>query len=83
MRELRRPHQGHGPQATLPRTDERRRQCIKCLRPAELVPEVKGTAAELCAKAEILKNTAARISTSDSARGAVRVKSDKGCVREA
>ena len=40
-----------------------RGQCIKCLRAAELVPEVRGTPAELCAKGEIRNSTAALIST--------------------
>ena len=42
--------------------NERPGQCIKCLRPAELMPEVKGTPAELCAKGEIINSTAALIS---------------------
>ena len=63
--------------------NERREQCVRCLRPAELVPEIRGTPAELCAKSEILNSTAAQSEPSDFARVAVGVMSDRGCVRGA
>ncbi len=53
------------------------------MRPAELMPEVRGRPAELCAKAEILNSTTGVAVPSDFARGAVRVMSDRGCVRGA
>ena len=66
-----------------PRPPERPWQCIKCLRPAELVPEVKGRPAELCAKAEMLNSTTGVAVPSDFARSALKGMSDQGCVRGA
>ena len=52
--------------------NEGRGQGIRCLRSAELVPGVRGTPAEICAKAGTLNSTAARSSAKQLCTGCSR-----------